>query len=80
MNKKLAEIAGWYGMAAIVSAYCLVSFDILSSDGMVYQLLNLTGAITLIWISFKKGVSQVVALNTFWALIALLALGRIFLD
>jgi len=45
MNKNLLdEIIGWYGMAAILSAYALVSFNFLSSFSIIYQLLNFTGA------------------------------------
>jgi hypothetical protein len=44
------------------------------SDGVIYQLLNLTGALGIILISALKGVKQSVTLNVFWALIALVAL------
>jgi hypothetical protein len=33
-NYRWAEIAGWYGTAAIVLAYVLVSFDILPAGGV----------------------------------------------
>jgi hypothetical protein len=66
-------------MLAIIGAYCLVSFDVVVADNVVYQSLNLTGAVGLLWIAFRKRVTQVVVLNTFWALIALLALGNIFI-
>ena len=74
INKKVAEIAGWYGMVAIVLAYILVSFKVVPPDGVVYQLLNLTGAIGIITISVVKGVKQSAILNIFWALIAAIAL------
>jgi hypothetical protein len=70
------EIAGWYGACAIVLAYFLVSFKVIRPDGLVYQLLNLTGAIGIIVISAIKGVRQSVVLNAFWAVIALIALLR----
>lgn len=45
MNKNfIDEIIGWYGMAAILLAYGLVSFNVLSASGIFYQVLNFTGA------------------------------------
>jgi hypothetical protein len=75
-RNRLAEIAGWYGTAAIVLAYILVSFNILPAGGGAYQLLNLTGALGIIVISTVKKVRQSIILNIFWAGIATLALIR----
>lgn len=69
-----AELAGWYGTAAIVLAYVLVSFKVIEADSVIYQLLNLTGALGIIAISIVKKAKQPVVLNAFWALIALIAL------
>lgn len=77
MKKKLAELAGWYGTAAIVAAYALVSFEIISAAESLYQVLNLTGAIGIIIIAAVKGVMQSVVLNIFWAAIAIAALVRL---
>lgn len=79
MNHKrlFAEIAGWYGTIAIVAAYTLVSFNIVASDSVLYQLLNLTGALGIATIAIVKKVTQSVVLNLFWAVIALLALVRL---
>jgi hypothetical protein len=74
LGRKLAEAVGWYGTVAIVGAYALVSFKVVAADGLIYQLLNLTGALGIIVISAIKGVKQSVTLNVFWALIALVAL------
>ena len=75
-NHLWAEAAGWYGTAAIVLAYMLVSFDVLPAGGDAYQLLNLTGALGIIAISAVKKVRQPLFLNLFWACIALVALVR----
>ena len=74
INRKVAEIAGWYGTIAIVLAYILVSFKAVPANGVVYQLLNLTGALGIITISVVKRVRQPAILNIFWALIAAVAL------
>jgi hypothetical protein len=75
-KRKIAEIFGWYGAVAIVSAYALVSFDVISPDGWLFQVLNLTGALGIIVISSLKKVRQSIVLNAFWAAIAVLALVR----
>ncbi len=79
MNKKLAEVLGWYGTAAIVAAYALVSFKVVPADGWVYQLLNLTGAVGIIVIATVKKVRQPAVLNAFWAMIACIALIRLII-
>lgn len=80
MNKRLfAEIAGWYGILAILLAYILVSFKITTPDGYAYQLLNLTGALGVIIISVVKRLQQTVVLNAIWLIIALVALSRLVL-
>jgi hypothetical protein len=79
INRKVAEVVGWYGAIAIVLAYALVSFNAIPADGWIFQLLNLTGAIGIIVISLIKGVRQSVALNTFWAVIAVIALIRLII-
>lgn len=71
---KLLEIFGWYGAAAILSAYALVSFSVISANGWVYQLLNLTGAIGVMIISFVKQARQPALLNLVWGLVAFIAL------
>jgi hypothetical protein len=76
VKRKISEVIGWYGTIAIVLAYALVSFQVIASNGVVFQLLNLTGAIGIITISVIKGVRQSVVLNIFWAIIAVVALTR----
>lgn len=79
MNKKIHEIIGWYGMVAIVSAYALNSFGIAFSGHILYQGLNLTGALAIAYISFKKKAYQPGVLNLIWSVIAAIALlGIIF--
>jgi hypothetical protein len=80
MNKKsINEIIGWYGAIAILLAYVLISFDVFNSSNIFYQSLNGTGAIGIVYHSFKKKDYQPGVLNIFWALIALFAIIRILL-
>ncbi|MFW5489748.1 MAG: CBU_0592 family membrane protein [Desulfovibrio sp.] len=75
----LFEVVGWYGTAAIVLAYLFVSLGMLDSKGLPYQLLNLTGAFGIIAISFRKKAYQPAVLNVIWAVIALIAIGKVVL-
>ena len=81
MNKKIIslEVFGWYGMFAILVAYALVSFDILPSDNLWFQILNLTGALGLTTISFYKKAYQLAVLNAVWTIIAMIAIIKILL-
>lgn len=80
MNQKLLdEIIGWYGVCAIMLAYALVSFGVLLPSTFLYQLLNGTGALGIIYISFKKKAYQPGALNIIWAIIALIAIIRLLI-
>lgn len=79
-TKLWIEIAGWYGMAAVLGAYALVSFEVLDNTGIVFQLLNLTGAAGLLVLAWYKKATQVALLNLIWALVALAALIRLALS
>lgn len=76
---RFAELSGWYGMFALIVAYFLVSFGIINAEGLVFQLVNLTGGIGLLIVAASKGVVQSVILNFFWAAIGLVAIARLFL-
>lgn len=77
--KIFVEIYGWYGAAAIVVAYALVSFDMVSPTSLLFQLLNASGAIGIVLVSFYKRAYQPGVLNAVWAFIALVALLRMAL-
>lgn len=77
MKAKSIEILGWYGTAAIIGAYALSSFGFLKTTDLIYQLLNLTGAVGIVLISFHKKAYQPGVLNIIWTLIALLAIVKI---
>jgi len=74
-----AEIAGWYGTVVILAAYTLVSFDLISGDGLIFQLLNLTGALGIIAIATYKKMRQSIVLNIVWGIVAIVAIVNIFL-
>lgn len=70
----LIEVIGWYGAAAVLLAYALVSFSIISPHGWLYQLLNFTGASGVLVISYMRQAKQPALLNFVWAIVALIAL------
>ncbi len=80
MNKNLKdEMIGWYGTLAIVSAYALLSFGLIYSNSLIYQILNGTGALGIVYISFKKKAYQPAVLNIIWAIIASIVIIKILL-
>jgi hypothetical protein len=76
--KKLFVIFGWYGTAAIILAYALVSFSILQPTDLWYQFLNGTGALGIVGVSLQKNAYQPAVLNIVWAVIACVAIVRLF--
>lgn len=77
--KRFAEIYGWYGAVAMITAYGLVSFDILSATSIWYQFLNITAALGIVTISLYKRTYQPAVLNLVWAAIAAVAIVQLLL-
>ena len=73
------SIIGWYGVVATVGAYILVSFSMLSPTSLLYQLLNLTGAVGVTIETWVRRDYQPFWLNLIWAVIALVAIVNIFI-
>ena len=70
LKNTIKELIGWYGTFAIIIAFALVSFEILKPTNLLYQLLNLTGSLGIVYISFLKKAHQPAVLNIIWSLIA----------
>ncbi len=77
--KRLVELCGWYGMAAILLAYALVSFSAISATSLTYQILNGTGALGIVLISLRRKAYQPAVLNLIWFLIAIVGVCKAFL-
>jgi hypothetical protein len=77
-NDQIREIFGWYGVGAIILAYTLVSFSIIETTNMWYQVLNGTGAICVAVDAYYDKNYQPAVLNIVWTLIALVALLKMF--
>ena len=80
MKHKAENYFGWYGVLAILLAYLLLSFNVIVSKSLSYQLLNLTGALGIIVEAMSKKDAQPAILNGAWAAIAILAIVRIVIN
>ena len=68
---KTLEVIGWYGPLAFIVGFALVSFGVIDGRSYAFQLLNLTGGISLALISFAKKAYQPAVLNVILSLIAI---------
>jgi hypothetical protein len=67
---------GWIGSVAVIAAYALNSLQKIKSDSLLFQVLNLTGAVLLIINSVFKEAYPFTFINTVWAVIAVVAIFR----
>jgi hypothetical protein len=77
MKNKIVETLGWYGVVAVLTAYALLSYNLIISDSFYYQFLNFTGASMIALISFYKKNLQPAVLNVIWMLVAIVALAQL---
>jgi hypothetical protein len=77
MKGKILNFYGWYGAVAIVAAYALVSFSVISPNSLWYQLLNGSGALGIVLVSFERRAYQPAFLNVVWLVVALAAIVKI---
>lgn len=73
------EAVGWYGTVVIVGAFALVSLELLAPTSLWYLILNLTGSLGIVFISFKKKTYQPGVLNIIWALITGVAILKLMI-
>jgi len=77
--KLFIDVVGWVGSVEVIAAYGLNSYQVLNSDSMIFQLLNLTGAIFLIINTIYHRAYPSAFINIVWVIIALIAIARMFL-
>jgi energy-converting hydrogenase Eha subunit C len=75
--KLFIEIVGWIGAVEVIIAYALNSSGKMKSDSVMFQVLNLTGAIFLIANTWYNAAYPSVVINIIWTVIAIVALIRI---
>ncbi|MFI6511484.1 hypothetical protein ACIBCT_28075 [Streptosporangium sp. NPDC050855] len=71
------DLLGWAGAALLLYGYAMVSTSRMSGDGMPYQVINLTGAVTLMINSAFHAAWPSAVLNVVWGAIGLVAIARI---
>jgi len=64
------NLLGWYGVLAILVAYVLLNLSFFDVKNIIYQLLNFTGALAIVFSSLRKKDYPPVVLNLVWALTA----------
>ena len=69
----LLDVAGWIGMAGLLSAYWLVSTNRVRGTSRLYQTLNVIGAGGLLANTFYYRAYPAAALNSVWLAIAVIA-------
>lgn len=74
LTARVIEWLGWYGVAATIVAYALLSSSFISPQSLWYQGLNLTGALGVTLETWYRRDYQPFWLNLIWAGIALVAL------
>lgn len=77
--RAVPEVLGWYGVAAILTAYAAVSFHAMGTDSIWYPVLNGTGALGLVIDAYYQKDYQPLALNVVWVLIALFSLIKMWI-
>lgn len=74
------QIIGWYGVLAILLAYALITFEIVTASAVMYLILNSSGALALIVQSYSIRNYQLIVLNVVWLIVACLGIGQILLQ
>ena len=72
--KLIIDILGWIGSFEVIAAYGLNSFQKIKSDSLIFQLLNLTGAVFLIINTIYYGAYPSTFINIVWVAIAIPAI------
>lgn len=70
----IADNVGWIGATMMIVAYSLMSFNIISSNGYLYILLNIFGAVGMIIFGVVRKAYPSVATNTIWLAVAFISI------
>ena len=74
----IIDIIGWTSVLIFILAYLLLVLKIVNSDSAIYHLVNLLGAVGLVFFGLQKKSKHLVFLNSFWILIAVVGLMIIY--
>jgi hypothetical protein len=76
MKKIIIDAVGWIGSIEVIAAYGLNSYQVIPSDSIYFQLLNLTGAFFLIINTVYHRAYPSAFINVVWVIIAAIAIAR----
>ena len=79
MKSAVIEDVGWYGVGAVLAAYVLTTLAFIDNESFWFIFLNLTGAVSLMIVSWYKHAIQTLVLNVVWAAIAVVGLINVLL-
>ncbi|MCL2869646.1 hypothetical protein FWF48_02455 [Candidatus Saccharibacteria bacterium] len=75
----IGDVIGWVGAVALLTAYGLISYGVLDGRSIIYQLINLVGAIGLLVLAVVRRAIPSAATNVIWIIIGIVAIvGIIF--
>jgi uncharacterized membrane protein YhaH (DUF805 family) len=78
-SEKISNFFGWIGLILILLAYFLVSYKFILGDSLFYQIINLFGSIFLFYNSCYVKSKPLMALQFAWAVIAIIAIIKIYI-
>ena len=76
-NKTARDFFGWFGVVAILLAYGLNVFAVISSRGYIFLLLNLIGSAGIVAVAWPRRDFQPLALNIIWLIVAVIGVLRL---
>lgn len=80
INQKYLNFLGWFGGIVCLIGYGLNTQQILSSNSLVFLLMNTFGCVCLIFYTFRKQAFANTALNSIYLLITLIAVTKAILN
>lgn len=73
-HERYLEHIGWYSTGVFLLAYLLASSKVIAADSLIYQILNLTGALGYSYFAYRRKVYQSLLANSIWAGIGIVAI------
>lgn len=79
-RQKYLNFLGWFGGIVCLIGYGLNTQQFLSSESLIFLLMNTFGCGCLIWYTFEKKAFANTALNSIYLVITLIAISRWLLN
>jgi hypothetical protein len=79
MKFSKVEKIGFVSTWLILLGYFLIKIGTIDPTGLIYQGINLVGALGIVYVSLRRKAKQTAILNVIWFFIALIAIWRILI-